>query len=117
MHAAARDQALGIFFNVVRDKLVDFGSQSNNFGGNIVDEDRAIDATVIEVTKKGFWRAAVGDELFKVGALLLHQFKRSWPEHFVRFDVDVAVSDQVQFPVVRGTSCELRAMSFEQACS
>jgi hypothetical protein len=32
--------------------------------------------------------------IFKVGALLLHQFQRTRPQHFEGLDVNVAVSDQ-----------------------
>jgi len=41
------------------------------------------------------WRAAEFSDLLVVRALLLHQFKGLWLEHFERLDVDVAVSDQL----------------------
>ena len=93
MQAAAGDQPLRIFLGVVGDELIDTTREADDFGRDVVDEHRAIDAGFVEVLKKGLRRAAEFDDLIVIRALLLHQFKCFGLEHLDRLDMDVAVGD------------------------
>ena len=54
MHAAHRDQPLGIFLHVIGDELVDRRGEADHFGRDIVDQHRAIDADGVQMLQKAF---------------------------------------------------------------
>src|SRR4051812_9086175 len=96
MHAAARNQPLGIFLHIVGDKCVDGRSESNQLRRDIIDEHRAIDADLVQMLEKLLRRAAELDHLIEVGALPLHGSQRRRFEHLNRLNVNVAVGDHWQ---------------------
>lgn len=59
MEAATGNQALGIVPGIVGDELVDFGTESDDFGSDVVDQGGAIDAAAVEIVKESFRRAAI----------------------------------------------------------
>src|SRR3954467_13711123 len=98
MHAAARNQPLGIFLHIVGDKCVDGRSESNQLRRDIIDEHRAIDADLVQMLEKLLRRAAELDHLIEVGALLLHGSQRRRFEHLNRLNVNVAIGDHRAAP-------------------
>src|ERR1700674_2295182 len=95
MEAAAGKQPFRIFFDVVSDELVDAGSESDNFGCNVVNENRTVYSGLVEMFEKGLRRVAEFDDLDVVRPLLLHQVQRLRLKHFEGLDMDVAVGDQI----------------------
>ena len=72
MQAATGEQPSGILFHVVCDELVYTVGKTNHLRRNVIDEHRAIDARIIQMFEKGFWRVAELGNLFKVRPLLFH---------------------------------------------
>ena len=95
VQTAAGEQTFGIFFDVVGDKLVHPGGESDDLGSDVIDEHRPIDSRLIKILEKSLGRAAELGDFVEVGALPLHQFKGVRLEHFEGLNVDVAVCDQV----------------------
>ena len=93
MQAAAGNQPLRVRFHIGRDPLVDRRRKPNHFGGNVVDEHRAIDADLVHVVEKCARRFAVVLDLLEALARLLHQRQSLRLEQLHRRDVNVAVGD------------------------
>jgi hypothetical protein len=97
----ARHQALGIFFRIVGDKLVDLSGEPDDLGSHVVDEDGSVNSALVEVLQKSFGRAAEFGDLIEVATLLLHQLQRVRLEKFQGLNVNVAVGNQkVSFALV-----------------
>src|SRR5258708_7037421 len=96
MQAAAGNQAGRVFFNVVRDVLVDRGSKPNHVGRDVVDEHRPVHARGVQMLKKRLRRTAEFKNLLEIGPLCAHQLQSMGMEHLYWSNVNVAVSDQVK---------------------
>jgi hypothetical protein len=96
--ASTGNQTPGIVLGIVGNKLVDFGTEADDFGSNVVDQGGAIDAAVVEVIEEGPRRAAILLDLVQIGAVALDQFERLRLEAGDRIDVNVAVGDQGAAP-------------------
>ena len=59
MDAAARNQPLRIFLNVVSDELIHRRREADDFRRHVVDEHSAINSDLIKVIQKGFRRPTV----------------------------------------------------------
>ncbi len=78
---------------IVRHPLIDSGAESNYFRCNVVDQDRPIDASRVQILQEGCRRLAEVSNLIKVGLLLFQQRQRLGLEHLQRLDVNMAVGD------------------------
>src|SRR5215470_7773089 len=94
MHAAARNQPLGVFFAVLGHPLVNLGGEPHDLRRNVIDKDGALHSHGIQILEQRLGRPAVFKDVFKVAARLLHDLNGPGLEHFIRLYVDVAVSDQ-----------------------
>ena len=83
---------------IVGNELVDFGTESDDFGSDVVDEGGTIDSAAIEIIEESLRRAAVFFDVVKVGAIALDQFERLRLEAGDRIDMNVAVGDQGAAP-------------------
>ena len=93
---------LGSCLRVIGDELVDRGGKADHFRRNVVDQRSAVNAATVQILQESLGRAAIFDDLFEIGALALHQFKRMRLEQFDRLDMDVAVGDHEQWSAVVG---------------
>src|SRR5579864_6784648 len=93
MQTATRDQPLGIGLYVIRDELVDFGCESDDLGGDVIDQRSTIETHTIHVFQEGFRGTAILFNLGKVRPLRPHQLERGGLEHFDGRNMDVTVSD------------------------
>src|ERR1700728_4581259 len=93
VQAAAREQPLWIFPNIIRDELIDAIGKADYLRRNVVDERRAVDAASVQMFQKCFRRATELGNLREVRPLLFHEFQRLGLKHLQRRELDVAVCD------------------------
>jgi hypothetical protein len=77
MQAATGEQALGIVLRIIGDELVDLGRKADHFRRHVVDKSSTVNAATVQILQEGLGRAAIFDDLIEIGALALHQFKRT----------------------------------------
>jgi hypothetical protein len=100
---SAGNQALGISFYVIGNELIHAGGETDHVGRDVVNQDRAIDASLVQVVEEGRWRATELKDSRKVRPALFHELKSIWPEHVKRLDVNMTVSNQAGHgPLVDG---------------
>ena len=75
MKASTGNQTPVIVLGIVGNNLVDFGTEADDFGSNVVDQGGAIDATVVEVIEERPRRAAILLDVVQIGAVALDQFE------------------------------------------
>ena len=72
MQAATRNQAFGIMFRVIGNKLVDGGGKAHHLWRDVINQNGAIDTATIQILQKRFGRAAVFFDFRKIWPLALN---------------------------------------------
>lgn len=109
MHAAAGDQAPGIFLAIVGYPLVHLMAEAHGFRRYIINEHGAVNADGVQILEQGLGRPAVLQDVLIMASGLLHYFKRPSLEHIDGLNVDVAVGDEHFEPRVNANAREVRA--------
>ena len=93
VHAATRDQPLGICFAVIDRPLIHLAGKPHDLRRNVVDEYSPLHSGGVEILEQCFGRFAIFEDIVEAASGFGHDLDRTGLEQFVGLDVDVAVGD------------------------